>query len=312
MTKLDDLLRGLKHLIPLDDVPSVELLGPSIFDGQLSGGRRPKLFLGTYDRDQVVDAYERYGVFSKLREKGFGSFRVSLDLSSEDLHSLRVTGVHPEHRGDGEGPGEPVLLGEVALRVGRFRLREESRVVVPDRPFALLCVVWLLLQNPVRPFTPGRPALPGQHHPGLKISREVMAMLKAIAARLSLDGITNSPEFAHNALLYSVAGAFRFMDPEVEGLLTAIRRTLRHSTLAEGAWACHLGCIKHVKTDEPVRWPHEEQMVPLAEELKEWFASPKYLSAVEETAEGLELYLDEERYDSLVPIAPDGSPRLEA
>ena len=141
-----------------------------------------------------------------------------------------------------------------------------------DRRF--LIVRWLRMQNPLSKPSPGRPLLPGQDFPGLGLGREMLVLLQLICARLNLDGVIELPERIHNAAMYFKR--FCFLDPEMQGILTAILRDTRDRKLAELAWGIELGLLIDQATSKPFRWIAKEQVLPRSGPICEYFNSPEY------------------------------------
>jgi hypothetical protein len=73
----------------------------------------------------------------------------------------------------------------------------------PKRNPNVLQVEWLLLQNPQQSFSPERPPLPGQVHPGLGIGDRLMEILIIMTRRVRLEGIVNKPHYFHTAFMFS-------------------------------------------------------------------------------------------------------------
>ncbi len=153
--------------------------------------RRPRWFLDAYSKYGVETALDGYGVLDKLAERGYPHVRVVFDL--EHGPGQRLSVVTADDRAD-------LLIDAVAR-------------VTPERPpWRLLWVEWLLLQNPRK--EPTRPLLPGQQHPGLGVSRDVVGMLMMACERQGLDGVAFNPIHFHVAVM--ARGLARFFDPEDE------------------------------------------------------------------------------------------------
>ncbi len=135
-------------------------------------------------------------------------------------------------------------------------------------------VRWLRMQNPLKTPEPEKPLLPGQDHPGLGIGREMMALLQMTCVRLELDGIVVLPERLHNAALYF--RRFRFLDPKLQGTLTAVLRDCREHKLAEVAWAVEAGGLLDGRTGKPLRWLPAEQVLARTGPALEWLESAEY------------------------------------
>lgn len=298
--KLERIAARLKHL--RGSLHSSESLLPSEEDlaGLVGPRGAPRLLLGTYSVQEVEEALNRFKILPALAGQGLRSLHISLDTSDASRHTFRL------HEQDG---GERLLVAESALRLDSFQTEAHFAAPLHGRRFRMLFILWLLMQNPRARFSPRRPALPGQVYPGLGIGRQVTQVYLAMARRLQCDGIVNSPEFGHTAVLYS--RRYRFLDPEAEGRLIALRRDLAPLSLAEASWALHTGCVLlEGEPSRPYRWVPEDQVLPLAEPLLAHFRSREYVQAVKRAAKRHRFRLDAERFARMEPLNPDGSPHL--
>jgi hypothetical protein len=293
--KLPDAVRALRHWI------CAPVLLPTDEDmaGIVSRRGRGAMLLDRYSAGDVLEALERYGIRPKLRARGFERVEVALDTADPDHQSVHVEAGKGRRRW---------LLGETILRDG---------TLVTDAPFAgslrgrtlrMLVVQWMRLQDPTRPFTSARPALPGQEHPGLGCGREVMDMLLGLAARLDFAGIMVCPEFAHNALIYS--SQFGYFDPAAQGRFEALAGLLDSVPFALLAWAVQTGCVLDESTGRPFMWFHEEMIRPTNDLVQRYLGSARYREGVEASRALTRLRLDRDRLAAIDPLNPDGSPRV--
>lgn len=288
-------LRYLRRLIRdgSDMIPRAGEFGNLLYEGAV-----PRLLLGTYSPEDVEAKLEEYGIAPKLRQKGFNNLKLHFDLSNPMRHQVAIhhRDLAPEN-----------LLGEVHLYDGSFIPSYRHSGILWGRKDYMLYIQWLLLQNPNRGFTPQRPALPGQRHPGLKVGREVMAMLVALATRMNMAGIINIPEFPHAALLYSEL--FRYFNPRAEGIMRAIVRDLKPYPLYKGSWGIMLGCVTEAHSRKPFVWFKEEQILPLSEVWREHFESRSYQKKVDRAYQRHHFVFHEDLWESFNPLNPDGSPK---
>lgn len=222
-------------------------------------GHGTERLLGFYTADGILAALESYGVIETLRTRGYRHFTVELDLQPY-YHAMRL-------RGDGE------VLCDCRMRKARGAtdpcIAAFQRDFLPD----LLVVDWLHLQDPRRTFTPDRPRLPGQIHPGSGVGIEVFLILTLCARRLHLHGLVEVPERFHNAVLYERS---HFLDPSWEGTFLALAELVEHAPLAEVAWALEEGRVVDDCTGEVIRWQPREQLYPLDERLAAYFELPAW------------------------------------
>jgi acetoin utilization deacetylase AcuC-like enzyme len=211
----------------------------------LPGHATSRRFLGYYSRHGLELALERYGFLGRLRELGHRDVRLELDLPARAGQTIRLR----------SGDGGPLL---VELRARR------DRATVPG--MELLSIEWLMLQDPRASFTPERPALPGQRHPGLGMVRETTAMLVLACERLKLDGVAFVP--AHYHVAVQAARFFRFVDETLAARFAALRELLRDRPLAEAARLIETGRVRDRATGAPLRWEPGVMVHPVSSRLR--------------------------------------------
>lgn len=227
------------------------------------------LFMGFYSRKGIETAFERYGIFPRLRERGLEALHVAVDLSDPFLHKAVVYS-GAECRSD-------TTLVELHVRRVSTPQERDFRPEIRNGSTDFLSVEWLCLQNPFEPFRANRPALPGQRYPGLGIGPEIMEIIQIMAERLGLAGIVTHPMSFHNAALYQVR--YHFIDPWVEGRLLGLIRFMGGMPLSEVSWAVHLGAVLEARDDEeeeapvPLEWQGREQVFPVHRAVARWFES---------------------------------------
>jgi acetoin utilization deacetylase AcuC-like enzyme len=226
------------------------------------GPSRSSRFLGYFSSHGAELLLERAGVLPQLRARGFRTLRVDLDAREGPGQTLRIVS---EDR-----PGE--LL--VELRA------ERSRGAVPG--MEVIAVEWLLLQNPREAFSPRRPRLPGQHHPGLGLLRDFMGWLVVLCEEHGLDGV------------FFVAGHYHIavqsrrlvspLHPADEARLRALGRALSGLSLPEATAAAEEGRLLDAATAEPVAWAPVPTVLPVSERLRALVSGAEYEAAVEREA----------------------------
>jgi acetoin utilization deacetylase AcuC-like enzyme len=220
----------------------------------LGGPRPPQRMLGFYSRQGLEFALERAGLLDRVRSLGFERPLLELDVENPAGDTVRLYG-DPEKR---------ELLIEVRLRLDRRSL--------PDT--VLLSIEWLLLQNPRARFTPDRPQLPGQAHPGLGMLHDIIALLVLVCDRLQLDGLIFVPSHFHVAS--HGRKTLRFLRPEDEGLYRAFEKTFEGVPLADAAGAILASRVVDARTGEPVVWQPAPMIFPVSERLKEMVQAAEY------------------------------------
>jgi acetoin utilization deacetylase AcuC-like enzyme len=207
---------------------------------------RPQRALGYYSRQGLELAFERTGFFDRLRSRGFEEPALDLEVGNPAGDTIRVYGDRAKRE----------LLVETRLRIDRH--------AVPGA--ALLRIEWLLLQNPRAAFSPHRPALPGQRHPGLGLLQDILALLVLACDRLQLDGLLFVPAWYHTA---SQGKNLCFLEPEDEGLVRALRRALAGLPLAAASQAVSDGRVIDTATGQPFAWSPRPMVLPVSPRLVE-------------------------------------------
>ncbi len=225
-------LRRFSHLNP---IPTLDLNLPDERDFHgLAGARGPHLFLQTYSQDALWQRLEETGTLAALHGLGFQDLRLHLSTADPEHQTLRLESLEP--------PLADVPV-EMILRRGQFQTSAPFAKTLHGVTLPMLFIQWICLQNPLQnTFTAERPRLPGQSFPGLGLGTLVMKLMADLARRLDLEAICNSPEFPHNALLYSLR--FYYFNPETEGVLQALRRDLAAYCLADISWGILQGCVR--------------------------------------------------------------------
>lgn len=235
----------------------------------LRGPRRPRRLLGYYTPQGVELALERTGFLDRLRHLGFRRPVAELDLDNPTGDTVRVWA----------DASRTELLIELRVRI--------DRGTAPD--LALLRIEWLLLQNPRARFTPERPLLPGQRHPGLGMLQDVVALMVLICDRLQLDGVLFVPAHYHTAAYGRKL--MRSLDPVDEARLRALRAALDRLPLPEATHAMDSGRVIDAHTGEPVAWQPRPLVFPVSPRLRERLEAEDYERRVAEAAPQFEFAL---------------------
>lgn len=230
--------------------------------GIVPGGPKKTRFLGYFSPHGVELALERYGVLNRLRLLGFEHPTIDLDLDDGIGETLRIW-----TRADRE---ELV----VELRV------DKSRRAVAG--FEVLCVEWLLLQNPRAKFGPFRRPLPGQAHPGLGLLKDVFGFLVMISEILKLDGIYFVPSSYHVAA--QSRRVVRFLNPRDEALFETLQKVLGDIPLADASNLVAEGKVRG-SDGEVFEWEGVPMVLPVTEELNEQVSGSPYHAEVKTALE---------------------------
>lgn len=232
-----------------------------------AGGLRARSrFLGYYSPQGLELTLERAGLLERLRQRGFDP-RFEMDLDNPGGETLRLYGDRRRRE----------LLIELRARI--------DRAAVPG--LELLRVEWLLLQNPRAAFTPERPPLPGQRHPGLGILPDVMALLVLACDRLRLDGIVFVPAHYHTAV--QGRRLLGFLEPAHEGLMRALAAALAGLPLAEASRAVEEGRVMDAATGRPLAWQPMAMLLPVSPRARERVETEDYERRAAEAAAGWDI-----------------------
>ncbi len=259
----------------------------SLTDDDLTGGlfgreREPRL-LGFYSDYGLELALERYGLADQIRARGYPDFEVAMDSTPTSGQGMRIYA---------DASRREILL---ELVVSEF---------YGVSPFKLLCIEWLMLQDPRRKPTPGEHLLPGQKHPGLGALNTVVGMLIMACERLGFDGLTFVP--AHFHLAARARRLLKVLDPIDEALFLALASATGPLGIFEASRGIEKGEVVDVRTGEPVVYTPMRMVLPVSAALKEKLESASYAEGVEEAARNLHLELVPSS-DAVAPSSP-GTP----
>jgi len=208
-------------------------------------------FLDYYSKHGFEMALEKYGLFDRLRAKGYHRLKVEWHLDDPVGHTFRILSRDP--------PSPPLL---------ELRLRRD-RGTIPG--MELLSVEWLLIQDSQASFTLERPLLPGQKYPGMGLLRDMSALLVLICERLNLDGLVFTPSHYYLALLGR--RLIYFLDPQDDARFRALQQTTKNLRLLEAARVVDRGRVIDTRTGKRFRWQPSPAILPVSERLKKWLTA---------------------------------------
>lgn len=226
----------------------------------------PTLFLGRFDEEALRHELAEAGIFAGLARRGYGDV------------VLRFERVEREHR---------LLLLPRRGRVSLIDLRlAEATLLLSDLApgasgqgvVSALTIQWLSMQDPRAAFTKARRRLPGQRHPGLGLTRELILRIHRWAASWGKDALVNFPEHYHNAVFYSAL--FRFASPEREGRFQALRRDLAALSVAAASKAVDQGRVREGLKRHPFAWQPGEMIAPLGDHVRGYLEGAAYQAAM--------------------------------
>lgn len=220
-----------------------------------------------YDAADLARRFEEAGVCASLRPRGFTDVEVAINADGRALP-------HVELRA--RKAGRVHLLLDACLR----------RVTLPlagahngGGPLDLILVHWVREQDPTAAFSPTRPRLLLQRHPGLGVLRRAFRVAVGLAGELGADGVACLPKFFHDAVIFHRSRLFLFLDGGEQGRFEALARDLETLPLGEASLAVAGWCVRDA-ADAVVRWQPGYQVFPISSRLTAHFHSPEYAAAV--------------------------------
>jgi hypothetical protein len=160
----------------------------------------------------------------------------------------------------------------------------------------MILVDWFLLQNPKKAFQGDLQALPQQRYPGLGLLRDMIPLILETARETDRAGVLDAPEHYHGALFYS--RWFRFFNPTMEGKFLAMQRDLTGQPLHLISSAIGWDCLVNLAAGRHETWRPGEQILPLRQDLLDYFNHPRYLEQRDEAFLGNRYQLDLARYET--------------
>ena len=231
----------------------------------------PKLF-GYYSASGIDYALRELGIYRKADQQGFTDYKVTV-TGDAWCQTLDI---------NGQAKGETYLLMEGRFRKHSWTLPENTLLKIEsgDKQYSMITIEWFLLQNPLAEFSPHRPQLPGQKHPGLGIFEEVMEVFYAVARQIKLDGYISHPNLFHNAHVYSPE--FFFADPKRQAELVAINRAGKGRSLQDLTLAVEGGFLYAEGHKDPYEWSGAPMIRPLSGRLHRAYLQSNYRQVVED------------------------------
>jgi hypothetical protein len=265
--------------------PGVPLVGEKEIFSVLAESKGSSLFLGRYSLNEVFAVMQKKNFIKDAAKKGLWPLDYELDSREYPLQRLQI--YYKDKTPENQIVDLKIREAEYPLKM---RLEGLPAVLSPRS----LILEWLTLQNPLDTFTENKIPLPGQARPGLNLSKKIIDIFIYLARLTHRDCILAFPAYFHNALLFS--RYFRFVTPEKEGEVFAIRRTFSHMPFKQLAWIVHLNCLK--RGDGSVyEWRSEEQFQPLRRGLKGYFDSRTYRDRVREASQRASFRVDWETFE---------------
>jgi hypothetical protein len=223
-------------------------------------------FLGRFEETALRAELRRAGILQALAARGY-----------EDL--VLVTSVTGgEHRLSLRPARGRLDLVDLRVRESTLVVKEQLLRARVGELLSVLNNAWLSLQDPRARFTPQRPRLPGQRHPGLGLSKAFFLLLTGWAREWGKDALINTPEYLHNAIFYE--RGFQFLSPIDQGRFEALRRDLGALPVAVASAAVAEGRARDAATGRVWRW-RGPMAAALTAPLRSYLVSAEYRQAAE-------------------------------
>ena len=243
------------------------------------------LFLGKYSLNEVFAVLRKRSFLSDARKRKLWPLVFEMNSSEFPLQRFQI--FYMEKKSDN-------VIVDLKIKEGSFQPKKELAISAFLKKGKFLILDWLTLQNPLQNFTPERPPLPGQKHPGLSLGKKVMDIFIYLARLTRNDGLLAYPAYFHNALLF--LRYFNFLNPEKEAEVIAIRKSFPEVTFKQLAWIVHLGCLRG-RDDRIYEWEAEEQVYPINKTLKGYLDSKDYKKRVKEAQKDYHFRIDWECFE---------------
>lgn len=269
-----------------DEALSLDELGLDSRDERVS------LAFGIYSRRGLENALREYGMIQRIEERGVGP--LELRLLFEDPFRPRIVLWSTRY----QAPAVDISLRKV----------EGGEVGLPppmeDR--ALLYLDAFTLQHPGRHFDWSRPPMPGQVHPGLALSAEILELLLLMTRRIGADAMALTPATFAAAWVY--ARYFHFVDGGAQGRFQALRRAGNQRPRWLLAWAVELGCVRG-PDGVPVTYMPSPMLASASRRIERLFEASTWVSTVKQQAR-VPLTIDFELLQDRFPwdLMPPGPP----
>jgi len=256
------------------------LVGEGEIFASLAENRGSSLFLGRFSMTEVLAVMNKRSFLRDARKRGFLPLEFELDSSGHPLQRLTIysRSAKPEN-----------MIVDLKIKEGDYAPKSADLPGFPRGQQKCLFLEWLTLQNPNLAFSGKTSPLPGQMYPGLNLSKKIMDIFIYLARLIHKDGLLAFPAYFHNALLFS--RYFRFVNPEKEGEVRAVRAFFSHVPFKQLAWIVHFGSLKNAE-GTPLEWKSEEQMFALSRPLRDYFDSRGYKERVKSAMKGRGFVVD--------------------
>lgn len=273
--------------------PKGSLLEEKDIFSEVAERRGTSLFLGKYSLTEVSAVLGKKNFFKEARKRHLWPIVFDLDSTAYPLQRFQI--FYRDKKAEN-------LVVDLKIREGMFYPREKGISDLSLSELKCLVFEWLTLQNPLLGFSEKRPALPGQQHPGLGMSKKVLDIFIYLGRLTQKECLLAFPMYFHNAILFS--RYFRFFNAEKEAEVLAIRKSFSQIPLKQLAWIIHWNCLRG-KNNEIYEWKAEEQAYPLTKALKDYFESRKFKEKIKKSMKKFHFSIDWRCYEKMKEKAQD-------
>ncbi|MBN1207322.1 MAG: deacetylase [Myxococcaceae bacterium] len=255
-------------------------------------GERVALAFGIYSRKGLENALRMYGLIQRLEERGVGPLEARLTF--EDAFRPRLILWSQRYQ---------AAVVDISLRKTSGA---EVGLAPPLEARTLLYLDSFVLQHPGRAFDWNRPPMPGQVHPGLALSGEILELLLLMARRVGAEGMALTPSTFAAAWVY--ARHFQFLEGAAQGRFLALRRAGRQWPRWLLAWAVELECLRG-PGGAPVRFTPLPMLASFTRRFEKFFEDKAWRGAAKEHSQ-IPLTIDFEALQDRFPWdrMPPGPP----
>jgi hypothetical protein len=273
----------------LSDIARLDFTNDEIQSELVTKRSADSLFLGAIPHARVEYYMRRYGIFTALAKIGYTDTRLVIDSSDPFLHEIRIV-----------DQISGLNLFELKVRTSRFEPKEPFFEGANRGPFTMLVVEWIAQQDVLDLRRPARALMPGQKFQGLGILHLVEGLLTIVAKKLTIDGVINHPERYHTALIFRKRKRYFFYSPYKEAEMNALVRDLGRLDMCTASHLIESGRVFDCANDRVFQWQGEEQILPIAKPLRDYFSHGEYARIVEE-------YSTKLRFEVVGDVAKEGA-----
>ncbi|KAG2183807.1 hypothetical protein INT43_006818 [Umbelopsis isabellina] len=223
------------------------------------------LFMDDFAMDDLLRLYSQYNLLDKIRRKGYDA-HFEIDVSDPFVHKISII----NHSLPASEFILKAFLRRKIYQLADFksyqRLRRESPPIQSllhkttskelvhnleqlygSLSFSINTIEWLCLQDPAQSLTYQRPQLPGQKHPGLGLSHEILTITIQMSLKQGRDAVCALPDHFHNAILFRKKG-FLYLNPAYQAIFDSLCDNLQSEIDCHGlsyvSWAVKYGYVK--------------------------------------------------------------------